>query len=124
MVVIAFSALTFLHADAMASHEPVARLTLRLQSRFSGAHDCFVQFAVFDPRPFLTKPVLPARLSHAHRCLRIPGLRLRKGGDMKPRIVLAGERFIDNRFAISDFEKITKSDRAHSRGIESARRPP
>jgi len=53
MVVIAFSALTFLHADAMASREPVARSLCVFIAIFWCAR-LFVQFAVFDPRPFLT----------------------------------------------------------------------
>jgi hypothetical protein len=53
MVIIAFAALTFLHADAMAAHDPVARSLCIFIAIFWGAR-LFVQFAVFDPRPFLT----------------------------------------------------------------------
>jgi hypothetical protein len=53
MVSIAFAALTFLHADAMAAREPVARSLCILIAIFWGAR-LFVQFAIFDPRPFLT----------------------------------------------------------------------
>jgi len=53
MVVIAFSTLTFLHADAMAAREPVARSLCVFIAIFWGAR-FFVQFAIFDPRPFLT----------------------------------------------------------------------
>jgi len=53
LVVIAFSALTFLHADAMASREPVARSLCVFIAIFWGAR-LLVQFAIFDPRPFLT----------------------------------------------------------------------
>jgi hypothetical protein len=53
MVIIAFAALTFFHADAMAAHEPVARSLCAFIAIFWGAR-LFVQFAIFDPRPFLT----------------------------------------------------------------------
>jgi hypothetical protein len=53
MVIIAFSTLTFLHADAMATGEPVARSLCIFIAIFWGARS-FVQFAIFDPRPFLT----------------------------------------------------------------------
>jgi hypothetical protein len=53
MVIIAFAALTFLHADAMAARQPVARSLCAFIAIFWGAR-WFVQFAVFDPKPFLT----------------------------------------------------------------------
>jgi hypothetical protein len=53
MVIIAFSSLTFLHADAMAICQPVARSLCVFIAIFWCAR-LFVQFAVFDPRPFLT----------------------------------------------------------------------
>jgi hypothetical protein len=53
MVIIAFATLTFLHADAMAAGEPVARSLCVFIAIFWGAR-LFVQFAIFDPRPFLT----------------------------------------------------------------------
>ena len=53
MVIIAFSTLTLLHADAMATREPVARSLCVFIAIFWGAR-LFVQFTIFDPRPFLT----------------------------------------------------------------------
>ena len=53
MVIIAFATLTFLHADAMAAHEPIARSVCAFIAIFWAAR-LFVQFAVFDPKPFLT----------------------------------------------------------------------
>jgi len=53
MVIIAFAVLTFRHADAMAAREPVARSLCAFVAVFWGAR-LFVQFAIFDPRPFLT----------------------------------------------------------------------
>jgi hypothetical protein len=53
MVIIAFSTLTFLHADAMEAHEAVARSLCVFIAIFWGAR-LFVQFAIFDPHPFLT----------------------------------------------------------------------
>jgi hypothetical protein len=53
IVIIAFATLTFLHADAMAAREPVARSLCVFIAIFWGAR-LFVQFAIFDPRPFLT----------------------------------------------------------------------
>jgi len=53
MVLIAFATLTFLHADAMAARVPVARSLCVFIAIFWGAR-LFVQFAIFDPRPFLT----------------------------------------------------------------------
>src|SRR5438067_8873321 len=47
MVIIAFATLTFLHADAMAAREPVARSLCLFIAIFWGAR-LFVQFAVFD----------------------------------------------------------------------------
>lgn len=52
MVIIAFAILTFRHADAMAAREPVARSLCLFIAIFWGAR-LFVQFAIFDPRPFL-----------------------------------------------------------------------
>jgi len=53
IVIIAFATLTFRHADAMAAREPVARSLCAFVAVFWGAR-LFVQFAIFDPRPFLT----------------------------------------------------------------------
>jgi hypothetical protein len=53
MVIMAFATLTFRHADAMAAREPVARSLCVFITIFWGAR-LFVQFAIFDPRPFLT----------------------------------------------------------------------
>jgi hypothetical protein len=53
MVIIAFAILTFLHAEAMAAQEPVARSLCVFIAIFWGAR-LVVQFAIFDPRPFLT----------------------------------------------------------------------
>ena len=53
MVIIAFAILTFRHADAIAAGEPVARSLCFFITIFWGAR-LFVQFAIFDPRPFLT----------------------------------------------------------------------
>jgi hypothetical protein len=53
MVVIAFSALTFLHDAAMALRKPVAHSLSVFNAIFWCAR-LFVQFVVFDPRPFLT----------------------------------------------------------------------
>jgi hypothetical protein len=53
MVIIAFATLTFLHAEAMAAQEPVARSLCVFIAIFWGAR-LVVQFAIFDPRPFLT----------------------------------------------------------------------
>src|SRR5207237_9854302 len=53
MVIIAFATLTFLHADAMAAREPVARSLCIFIAIFWAAR-LFVQLAIFDPRPFLT----------------------------------------------------------------------
>jgi hypothetical protein len=52
MVIIAFATLTFRHADQMAAHEPVARSLCLFITIFWGAR-LFVQFAIFDSRPFL-----------------------------------------------------------------------
>jgi hypothetical protein len=53
MVILAFATLTFRHADAMAAREPVARSVCVFIAVFFGAR-LFVQFAIFDVRPFLT----------------------------------------------------------------------
>ena len=53
MVIIAFATLTFLHADAMAAQEPVARSLCVFIAIFWAAR-LVVQFAIFDPQPFLT----------------------------------------------------------------------
>ena len=53
MVIMAFAALTFLHADPMATREPVARSLCLFIAIFWAAR-LFVQFVVFDPKPFLT----------------------------------------------------------------------
>ncbi len=52
MVIIVFATLTFLHAGAMAAREPIARSLCVFIAIFWGAR-LFVQFAIFDPRPFL-----------------------------------------------------------------------
>jgi hypothetical protein len=52
MVIIAFAILTFRHANQMAAREPVARSLCLFIAIFWGAR-LFVQFAIFDPRPFL-----------------------------------------------------------------------
>lgn len=52
MTIIAFAALTFSHADAMAAGEPVARSLCAFIAIFWAAR-LVVQFAVFDARPFL-----------------------------------------------------------------------
>ena len=59
MVIIAFAILTFVHVEAMASGEPVARSLCLLIAIFWGAR-LFVQFAIFDPRPFLTNWIYQA----------------------------------------------------------------
>ncbi len=53
MVIIAFATLTFRHVDAMAAREPVARSLCAFIAIFWGAR-LFVQFAIFEPQPFLT----------------------------------------------------------------------
>ena len=53
VVIIAFATLTFLHADAMTAREPVARSLCVFIAIFWSAR-LFVQFAIFDTRPFLT----------------------------------------------------------------------
>ena len=53
MVIIAFATLTFLHADAMAAGEPMARSLCVFIALFWAAR-LLVQFFVFDARPFLT----------------------------------------------------------------------
>lgn len=53
LVIIAFAALTFLHANSMAAGAPVARSLCAFIAIF-WATRLFVQFAVFDARPFLT----------------------------------------------------------------------
>ena len=52
MVIIAFAVLTFRHADAMATREPVARSLCLFIAIFWGAR-LLVQFAIFDVLPFL-----------------------------------------------------------------------
>jgi hypothetical protein len=53
LVIIAFATLTFLHADAMAAGEAVARSLSTFIAIFWAAR-LVVQFLVFDARPFLT----------------------------------------------------------------------
>lgn len=53
LVIIAFALLTFRHAGAMAAGDPVARSLCLFIAIFWAAR-LFVQFAVFDARPFLT----------------------------------------------------------------------
>jgi hypothetical protein len=53
MMIIGFATLTYFHADAIADREPVARSLCAFIAIFWGAR-LFVQFAIFDPRPFLT----------------------------------------------------------------------
>jgi hypothetical protein len=59
MMIIAFAILTFVHVEAMARGEPVARSLCLLIAVFWGTR-LFVQFAIFDPRPFLTNWVYKA----------------------------------------------------------------
>lgn len=56
IVIMAFATLTFCHADAMAAHGPVARSLCAFIAVFWGAR-LFVQFAIFDARPFLTNRI-------------------------------------------------------------------
>ena len=65
MVIIAFAALTFRHADAMAAREPVARSLCLFIAIFWGAR-LLVQFAIFDARPLLDELVLQNRFSRAY----------------------------------------------------------
>jgi len=53
MTIIAFAVLTFLHAEAMATGEPVARSLCAFIAIFWAAR-LVVQLLIFDPRPFLT----------------------------------------------------------------------
>jgi hypothetical protein len=53
LVIIAFATLTFLHTDAMAAGEPVARSLSTFIAIFWAAR-LLVQLVVFDARPFLT----------------------------------------------------------------------
>ena len=53
LIIIGFSLLTFANAQAMANGDPVARSLCILIAVFWAAR-LFVQFAVFDARPFLT----------------------------------------------------------------------
>jgi len=53
LIIIGFSLLTFANAEAMANGDPVARSLCFLIAIFWSAR-LFVQFAVFDARPFLT----------------------------------------------------------------------
>lgn len=53
LTIIAFAALTFLHAGAIATRDPVARSLCAFIAIFWAAR-LFVQLAVFDARPFLT----------------------------------------------------------------------
>ena len=53
LTIIAFSMLTFANAEAMAAGDPVARSLCLFIAVFWSAR-LFVQFAVFDARPFLT----------------------------------------------------------------------
>ena len=53
MVIVGFVVLTFQHADAMATRAPVAHSLCAFIAIFWGAR-LFVQFAIFNPRPFLT----------------------------------------------------------------------
>ena len=53
LTIIAFAALTLRHASAMAAGEPVARSLCAFIAVFWAAR-LIVQFAVFDPEPFLT----------------------------------------------------------------------
>jgi hypothetical protein len=53
LVIIAFATLTLVHAGPMATGEPVARSLCVFIAIFWLAR-LVVQFAVFDPRPFLT----------------------------------------------------------------------
>jgi hypothetical protein len=53
LVIIAFAVLTFLHVNEMIEGVPIARSLCAFVALFWAAR-LFVQFAVFDPRPFLT----------------------------------------------------------------------
>jgi hypothetical protein len=53
MVIIAFAILTFRYANAMAAGETMARSLCLFIAIFWGAR-LFVQFAIFDARPFLS----------------------------------------------------------------------
>jgi hypothetical protein len=53
MTIIAFAVLTFLHAEAMATGEPVARSLCAFIAIFWAAR-LVVQLLIFDLRPFLT----------------------------------------------------------------------
>jgi hypothetical protein len=53
LVIIAFASLTFRHADAMASGQPVARSLCAFIAVF-WAMRLVVQLTIFDARPFLT----------------------------------------------------------------------
>lgn len=57
LTIIAFAALTFRHAGAMAAGEPVARSLCAFIAVFWAAR-LLVQFFVFDARPFLTNSLL------------------------------------------------------------------
>jgi hypothetical protein len=57
LTIIAFAALTFRHASAMAAGEPVARSLCAFIAVFWAAR-LLVQFFVFDARPFLTNSFL------------------------------------------------------------------
>ena len=124
MVVIAFPLSPFCipmrwpHANLWRAHSASS-------SRFSGAHDCLCN-SPFLIRDLSDEPVLPARLSRAHCCLRIPGFRLRKVGDIEPthRFWLGGSGFIGQSLSPFLISKNYEVHRAHSRGIGSARRCP
>jgi hypothetical protein len=53
LTIISFGTLTLLHSDAMARGEPVARSLAAVIAFFWGAR-LFVQFFIFDTRPYLT----------------------------------------------------------------------
>jgi hypothetical protein len=59
LVIVAFGTLTLRHAGAMAAGEPVARSLAAFIAIFWLAR-LLVQWFVFDPRPFLTSPLLAA----------------------------------------------------------------
>ena len=58
-IIIGFSVLTFTNAGAMADGDPVARSVCLFIALFWAVR-LFVQFAIFDPRPFLTNWIYKA----------------------------------------------------------------
>ena len=75
MVIIAFATLTFLHADAMAAHEPVARSLCVFIAIFWGAR-LIVQFVVFDTNSVVATALYRRAGASTERGGYIPLLRL------------------------------------------------